>query len=133
MDLKVVSTIEPNKLYDGMMRESWEYWEREYLDGSTSKETRMTAVTNIDDHTKQVYPVTKPYYMGWKNGVNVDFNGVIVSVTSGLTDEDREWLATEQAAQMIANGELFAEIKAMSVNSQNSLRHPCLVRLRNDM
>lgn len=108
MDLKVVSTIEPNKLYDGDLPETWKY----LIDGVA---------------------VTKPYYMGWKNGVNVDFNGVIVSVTSGLTDEDREWLATEQAAQMIANGELFAEIKAMSVNSQNSLRHPCLVRLRNDM
>lgn len=108
MELKVVSTIEPNKLYDGDLPETWKFT----IDGVA---------------------VTKPYYMGWKNGVNVDFNGVTVSVTSGLTDEDREWLATEQAAQMIANGELFAEIKAMSVNSQNSLRHPCLVRLRNDM
>jgi len=108
MELKVISTIEPNKLYDGDLPETWKFT----IDGVA---------------------VTKPYYMGWKNGVNVDFNGVVVSVTSGLTDEDREWLATEQAAQMIANGELFAEIKAMSVNSQNSLRHPCLVRLRNDM
>lgn len=108
MDLKVVSTIEPNKLYDGDLPETWKY----VIDG---------------------IPVTKPYYNGWKNGVNVDFNGVIVSVTSGLTDADREWLATKEAAELIANGELYAEIKAMSVNSQDSLRHPCLVRLRNDM
>ena len=108
MDLKVVSTIEPNKLYDGDLPETWKY----VIDG---------------------VPVTKPYYNGWKNGVNVDFNGIIVSVTSGLTDADREWLATKDAAELIANGELYAEIKAMSVNSQDSLRHPCLVRLRNDM
>lgn len=108
MDLKVVSLIEPNKLYDGDLPETWKY----VIDG---------------------VPVTKPYYNGWKNGVNVDFNGVIVSVTSGLTDTDREWLATKEAAELIANGELYAEIKAMSVNSQDSLRHPCLVRLRNDM
>ena len=108
MDLRVVSTIEPNKLYDGDLPETWKY----VIDG---------------------VPVTKPYYKGWKNGVNVDFNGVIVSVTSGLTDADREWLATKEAAELIANGELYAEIKAMSVNSQDSLRHPCLVRLRNDM
>lgn len=108
MDLRVVSTIEPNKLYDGDLPETWKY----VIDGT---------------------PVTKPYYKGWKNGVNVNFNGVIVSVTSGLTDADREWLATKEAAELIANGELYAEIKAMSVNSQDSLRHPCLVRLRNDM
>ena len=108
MDLRVVSTIEPNKLYDGDLPETWKY----VIDG---------------------VPVTKPYYKGWKNGVNVDFNGVVVSVTSGLTDADREWLATKEAAELIANGELYAEIKAMSVNSQDSLRHPCLVRLRNDM
>lgn len=108
MDLKVVSVIEPNKLYEGDLPETWKY----IIDG---------------------VPVTKPYYNGWKNGVNVDFNGVIVSVTSGLTDADREWLSTKEAAELIANGELYAEIKAMSVNSQDSLRHPCLVRLRNDM
>ena len=108
MDLKVVSVIEPNKLYDGDLPETWKY----VIDG---------------------VPVKKCYYNGWKNGVNVDFNGVIVSVTSGLTDADREWLATKDAAELIANGELYAEIKAMSVNSQDSLRHPCLVRLRNDM
>lgn len=133
MDLLVVDTIEPNKMYDGMMRESWEYWEREYLDGSTSKENRMTTITNFDDHTKQVYPVTKPYFMGWKNGVVVDFNGVKVSVTSGMSDEDRAWLATDAAKNAINNKELYAEVKAMAVNSQNSLRHPVLIRLRTDM
>lgn len=108
MELKVVSVIEPNKLYEGDCPETWKY----VVDGVA---------------------VTKPYYMGWKNGVNVDFNGVIVSVTSGLTDEDREWLATEQAATLISNGELYAEVKAMSVNDLGSLRHPALIRLRNDM
>jgi len=140
MDLKVVSTIEPNKLYDGDLPETWPYLEvtLSCIDSNGWYDKKVLANRNdydpSDDHLcKHVDLVTKPYYMGWKNGVNVDFNGVTVSVTSGLTDEDREWLATEQAAQMIANGELFAEIKAMSVNSQNSLRHPCLVRLRNDV
>ena len=150
MELKVVSTIEPNKLYDGMMPESWRYFEVRDENGIHKYDKNFTDAqgdfenpdwegvgiheTQYEPLPNAVFtPVTKPYYMGWKNGVNVDFNGVTVSVTSGLTDEDREWLATEQAAQMIANGELFAEIKAMSVNSQNSLRHPCLVRLRNDM
>ena len=150
MELKVVSTIEPNRLYDGTMPESWRYFEVCDANGVHKYDKNFTDIQGdfenpdwegIGVHETQYEPlsdaiftpVTKPYFMGWKNGVNVDFNGVTVSVTSGLTDEDREWLATEQAAQMIANGELFAEIKAMSVNSQNSLRHPILIRLRNDM
>lgn len=108
MDLKVLKVIEPNKIYEGDNPDTWQY----KIDGVA---------------------VTKPYAMGWKNGVVVDFNGVEVSVTSGLTDEDREWLASSQAATMISNGELFAEVKAMSVNDLGSLRHPALVRLRNDI
>ena len=69
----------------------------------------------------------------YKNGVIVDYNGVNVSVASGLTDDDRAWLATPEAADKIASGELYAVIKAMSENSRASLRHPCLIRLRDDM
>lgn len=150
MELKVVSTIEPNKLYDGMMPESWRYFEvsdangvhkydKNFIDARGDFENPDWEGVGVHETQYEPLPdavftpVTKPYYNGWKNGVNVDFNGVIVSVTSGLTDADREWLATKEAAELIANGELYAEIKAMSVNSQDSLRHPCLVRLRNDM
>lgn len=107
MDLKVIKTLEPTKEYNGLDEGTWQY----KIDGQA---------------------VTKPYYMGWKNGVVVNFNGTEVSVTSGLTDDDREWLASNDAQEMIKRGALFAEVKAMSVNSQNSLRHPCIVRLRPD-
>lgn len=107
MDLKVTATLEPQEDYDGICLDNWKY----IIDGKA---------------------VTKPFYMKWKNGVVVDFNGTPVSVTSGLTDEDREWLASTEAQEMINKGALFAEIKAMSVNSRDSLRHPTLVRLRPD-
>jgi ATP-dependent DNA ligase len=107
MDLQVIATLEPQKSYDGICLDNWQYFE-----GDTA--------------------VTKPYYMHWKNGITVDFNGTKVDITSGLTDEDREWLSTEEAQNMIKKGGLFAEVKAMSVNSRNSLRHPALVRLRPD-
>lgn len=107
MDLKVTATLEPQKEYDGICLSNWQYFEGEKA-------------------------VTKPYYMKWKNGVVVNFNGTSVSVTSGLTDEDREWLASPEAQEMISKGALYAEIKAMSVNSRDSLRHPALVRLRPD-
>lgn len=106
LELKVIRTLEPNKEYVGDCPDTWKFI--------------------LKDGT----PVTKPFYMGWKNGVVVDYNGVEVSVTSGLTDDDRAWLATAEAQDMIKRGGLSAEIKAMSENSKASLRHPCLVRLR---
>ena len=109
MELKVVATIEPKKLYEGDLPETWEY--------------------KLEDGTL----VTKPYFFGWKNGITVEFNGTTCDVASGLTDADREWLATPEAAQMIKNGELYAVVKAMSENDKGRLRHPYLVRLRNDL
>ena len=108
MELKVVGVLEPNKLYEGDLIESWEYF-------------------------KDGVAVTKPYYYGWKNGITVEFNNTTCDVASGLTDADREWLATPEAAEKIKNGELFAVVKAMSENDKGRLRHPYLVRLRTDL
>ena len=109
MELKVVGTLEPNKLYEGDCPETWEY----QIDGEL---------------------VTKPYYFGWKNGITVELlDGTKCDVASGLTDDDRAWLATEEAAKMIEAGDLYAVVKAMSFNDKGRLRHPSLVRLRNDM
>lgn len=77
--------------------------------------------------------VTKPYYYGWMNGIVVDYNGIETSVTSGLTDADREWLASMDAQEMIRQGELFAVVQGMSTNDLGAIRHPVLIRLRNDM
>ena len=115
MELKVVGTLEPKKFYEGDCPETWEY----------ELEDPMT-------HDK--YLVTKPYYFGWKNGITVELpDGTKCDVASGLTDDDRAWLATEDAAKMIEAGELYAMVKAMSFNDKGRLRHPSLVRLRNDM
>ena len=108
MELKVVGVLEPNKLYEGDLIESWEYF-------------------------KDGVAVTKPYYYGWKNGITVEFNNTTCDVASGLTDADREWLATPEAAEMIKNGELFAVVKAMQINDLGKLRHGYLVRLRTDL
>lgn len=115
MELKVIGTLEPKKFYEGDCPETWEY-ELE------------------DPVTHDKYLVTKPYYFGWKNGITVELSdGTTCDVASGLTDDDRAWLATEDAAKMIEAGELYAVVKAMSFNDKGKLRHPSLVRLRNDM
>lgn len=109
MELKVVGVLEPKKFYEGDCPETWEY----QVDGEL---------------------VTKPYYFGWKNGITVELpSGITTDVASGLTDDDRAWLATEDAAKMIEAGELYAVVKCMSINDLGKLRHPSLVRLRNDM
>ena len=115
MELKVIGTLEPKKFYEGDCPETWEY-ELE------------------DPVTHDKYLVTKPYYFGWKNGITVLLpDETTCDVASGLTDDDREWLATEAAQQMINNEELYAVVKAMSFNNKGRLRHPSLVRLRNEV
>lgn len=102
----VVGTLEPNKNYEGNCPETWKY----YKDGVA---------------------VTKPYYYGWKNGIIILLpSGITCDVASGLTDEDREWLATDEAWNKIVNNELYAEVAAMSINDLGKLRHSYLVRLR---
>ena len=118
MELKVIGTLEPSKLYEGDCPETWQYW---YQD-----------MPNANSQAGD-FPVTKPYFYGWKNGVTVEYNNTTCDVTSGLTDADREWLATKEAQEMIKNGELYAVVKAMQTNDLGRLRHPYVVRLRNDL
>lgn len=133
MELKVLGTLEPNKKYEGDCINSWPYWEELNTDGSVNNISLDVLRLVTHDHRQDVYPVTKPYYMKWKNGIRVEYNGTTTDVTSGLTDEDREWLATDEAQEMIKNGELFAVVKGMMTNDLGKIRHPYLVRLRNDL
>lgn len=114
MELKVVGRLSPKQYYEGDCPETWPYSET--------------------DELGNIWLVTKPYFYGWMNGVIVELpDGTTCEVTSGLTDDDREWLATDQAAEMIKNNELYAVIQAMQINTLGRLRHAALVRLRNDM
>lgn len=142
MDLKVVGTLEPNKQYDGDFIDDWKYWEVDDLiltsnplkQGHSLHETEGGADPMWKINSYQYRPVTKPYYMGWKNGITVMLpSGITTDVASGLTDDDRAYLATPEAQAKIAAGELWAEIKAMSVNDLGKLRHGSLVRLRTDL
>lgn len=142
MELKVVGTIEPKKLYEGDCIDTWPYWEvftgqNGCADPETEELYPIYDLVQIDPdcdrETIPGVPVTKPYFFGWMNGIRVEFNNTTTDVTSGLTDEDREWLATQDAQDMIRAGELYAVIKAMSFNDKGKLRHGYLVRLRSDM
>lgn len=128
LELPVVDFIAPNKSYCGEDAGIWKYWIGTKNDGST-----VHSIGGPDSTPDVVTwePVTKPYWMGWMNGVVVDNNGTLVRVTSGLTDEDREWLSTSDAEEALKNG-LVAAVTCMEITEDGSLRHPRLVRLRTE-
>lgn len=104
---KVISIIKPNKEYKGKELDSWKYWE-----GDT--------------------PVTKPYYMNQAVGVVVEYKGRAINITSGTTDDDGAWLMTDAAKNAIAEGKLYASFTGMEL-TEDSVRHPRLLRLRDDL
>lgn len=128
LELPVVDFIAPNKSYCGEDAVEWKYWIGTKADGTEIK--TLCCPDSTDDVVKWE-PVTKPYWHGWMNGVIVDNNGTLVRVTSGLTDEDREWLSTAEAEEALKNG-LVATVTCMEITEDGSLRHPRLVRLRTE-
>ena len=103
--------------------------------GTLEPEQFSKGDTNIDDwsYVEDGRKLTKAYANNWKAGVKVLYNGVEVSVASGMTEDDKQWLSTPEAIEAIEKGKLIAVVRAMQVNTLGSLRHPVLVRLRNDL
>jgi ATP-dependent DNA ligase len=75
--------------------------------------------------------VTKGFYFGWPAGVTVEYEGRIINITSGLTEEEAEYLTTSEAQQLLEQGKLIAVFTGMSL-TPDSIRHPRLIRLRDD-
>lgn len=132
----VIGTLEPNKIYEGDNPSGWKYWtftneEGEYFINRDYEEPFYQSAAAAGE---ELVPVTKPYYYKWKNGITIMLpSGIECDVASGLTDADREWLATPEATQQIALHQVWAEVAAMSVNDLGRLRHPYVVRLRTDL
>lgn len=123
IELKVIGVIEPNKNYEGNDPSgSWMFW----VDANDKRLTK-TDLLNMRN-LGRIMPVTKPYYNNWKNGVIVSLNGNPVSVTSGLTDHMREYLARPETLEDIKNGKVFAIISGME-KTEKSIRHPIFIDL----
>ena len=109
LDFIILDLLDPEKEYTGKELDTWKYY-------------------------KDNIPVTKDYYMGWKNALSVGAykNGELVyvgRVASGLTDEMK--------AHMTKEPELYigsvCEIQAMSIDKERrTFRHPVFLRLRPD-
>jgi ATP-dependent DNA ligase len=75
--------------------------------------------------------VTKYWYNKWAGGIEVLYHDHSINISSGLSDEDRQWLETSEAYDLIKQHKLWAVITAME-ETEDSLRHPVLKRLRTD-
>ena len=97
---KVLGFLNPKREYEGKCAETWEYWEGDQA-------------------------VTRPYALGWKVGVKIELpSGKTCDVSSGMTDADREWAASDEAANLLAAGALYVHVRAMQEATLGGLRHP---------
>ena len=127
LEAVVIGTIEPTKYYEGSELDSWNYWED--ANGMLFTKDRFLKGEIIPE---PYHAVTSPYFHNRKSGVIVEYEGRIINITSGTTDEDGMFLATDRAAKMIENGELYAVFTGMEL-TETSVRHPSLIRLRDDI
>lgn len=135
MEFKVVSVLPAKKEYNGKYPESWPYWsvEKRIINSDCFIFEAEELIENPTEEQKECgQPVSKPYFYGWSMGVQFEYNGSLCEASSGLTDEDREWLSSNEAQELINNGELWVVVRAMQEN-KNTLRHPVVVRLRTDV
>lgn len=124
---KVIGVLEPTREYSGKDMDNWEFYESG--DGVKFTKDKLLKGEYIPNG---LTPVTKPYFFNRKSGVIVEYEGRIIQIASGTTDDDGEYLSTPDAAAKIANGELYAVFTGMEL-TEDSVRHPSLIRLRDDI
>ena len=76
-------------------------------------------------------PVTKFHFKRWPAGVVILHKGKKVTITSGLNDAEREYLAGE-GKKDIQSGDLVVVYSGMEETEDGSIRHPVVIRLRTD-
>ena len=129
IDLVCMELLDPIKEYTGKEIETWPYW---WIPQTGSKHYLENGRSQFDD--RELRPITKPYYMGWKNAMKLGAykNGKLIEVcrvASGLTDELREAMAFCPEAFI----NKVVEIECMSINKKDgTVRHPVFRRVRTD-
>lgn len=141
LEAPVVSTIDPEEFYKGADPSTWKYW-GVYSHESNELEMKMMipmggkekayerAAVLLKDH--YIEPISKFFYYEWKKGIIINYNGNNIRITSGITEADGEYLATEEAQQLIEDQDLYAVFTGMEI-TEDSVRHPRVIRLRDDV
>ena len=142
VDLICTRCIPATKEYTGKELDTWQYWiiekMTEYGDEATWRFYKKCEVGNktaIRSPAYRTIPVTKPYYLGWPSAIGIggyDDNGELIeigTVSSGLTDEDKQNMANNHNAFV---GKVVA-LHAMSRDRvAKTLRHPVFKGWRDD-
>nr|MBP7473355.1 hypothetical protein [Prevotella sp.] len=126
VDVVAVRAIEPTKLYNGDDIANWEYC----IDEQT--EVRYQGqYAALRMKYSNIIAVTKAYFYGWYTAMDIgayDEKGnlkVIGSVSSGFNDADRAALKSYEGKVL--------ELGVMEKdNTEQTLRHPIVMRVRDD-
>ncbi len=129
LDFVILDLLDPEKEYTGKEIKTWKYYEsslgyKEIIEPGSGGWTTSELKT----------PVTKDYYMGWKNALSVGAykDGKLVyvgRVASGLTDEMKAHMTKEPDLYIGS----VCEIQAMSIDKERkTFRHPAFLRMRFD-
>jgi ATP-dependent DNA ligase len=131
-DVVVIGFNDPTKEYTGKELVNWEYW--------INPETNELYPTGLHyekslENGAEYAPVTKHYYNGWKNAIEIgayDKDGHIVSIgtiASGLNDELRKDFAENPSEYL----NKVCMIQCMSKDNQaKTIRHGFFVQFRED-
>lgn len=127
IDAVIIGFKDPVKEYTGKEIETWQYWE--------NNNTGELLPINFYYGSLDASPVTKHYYYGWKNAIEIgayDSNGQLKSIgtiASGLTDYMREDMSLHPEKYL----DKVVEIQCMMKdNKEQTLRHGFYLRTRED-
>lgn len=132
IDAVIIGFKDPVKEYTGKEIENWQYW----CDiDSNSIWSPPSFLYTPDYKEKGLMPVTKHYYYGWKNAIEIgayDENGQLKSIgtiASGLTDTMREDMTVNPEKYLYKVCEIQCMMKD---NKSKTIRHGFLLFLRED-
>ncbi|MFW6029702.1 MAG: hypothetical protein ACOCRO_05550 [Halanaerobiales bacterium] len=138
IEAPIVDLIEPETLYKGKELNSWKYWG--VFDGDElvyTAELNVGGIENAQKYIGDLYdgnlkPISKFYYNEWKKGIVVKYKGNQIKMTSGITEEEGQYLSTDEAYEKIRDGKLYAVFTGMEI-TEDSVRHPRVIRIRDDI
>jgi len=139
IDAVIIGFKDPVKEYTGKEIETWQYWEERLeqdKEGCFKYSKTLGLYYNDYVQNPHIYqPITKHYYYGWKNAIEIgayDNEGNIHSIgtiASGLTDYMREDMSLHPENYL---GKVVEIQCMMKDNKEKTLRHGFYLKTRYD-
>ena len=133
IDAVIIGFKDPVKEYTGKEIETWQYWSKN--NKKIDIEIPPACLYTPDYKEKGLIPVTKHWYYGWKNAIEIgayDKEGKIHSIgtiASGLTDYLREDMSVHPEEYLNKTVEIQCMMKD---NKAQTIRHGFFLQIRYD-